>query len=651
MVAEVLFCGQLIEPVKWRNGVMAGFIVFPHSDEQPAGWGEPYYATDGSPIWPGTPDGENPNRAIGYTADGWRMKRSSMWQVAGAIDWWGPWKSDKQEKRFVVSVNGPNARHFNPGGVFQYDGDDKHHEIYMDGKLLSIAPLPVLGAALCQWEKLNPDGNYVTTYTLVCVCKDGTSEVALARPGSLSGTAYDSVTDDMRTGLKKYRSDTNPNGWVVVCNASMPSGAAPPETPYFFGADAQQARAMRRVVKEFTNEEGETKTQNAYAEAIFTFNPATNTGNIGYIEPAEDEMVRYHEDIVKTHPTWTDPIEGDNWQEDIVIANTEQRGTVKIAVEWNYDVNDWVYGWLEIFDRRRIEQYWTEGTSGTNIGNYTGRRYPPGDVPFPGDHTAAPWLGVSERRTLKIGKLISAPIVSVTIGYGQSGSKQLAETGVEDNSEDPYFYFWDSLDMFIHHLDMRSMLIAGRIRYDTMLLPQSGPNYGMLEWYYEIMETASPSMSDVPWDEDSFFYRHTSETSLPYNALFFEWYRSTMNTWPDAYDFSWDTTDYQGAVSTANSGGSKYDPELDTYYLPGFFDTVENPNFHRFDVDDYFMLVQHCHREGQFSSDEKDNMLVTYEYIHEGKNEPEQGQRLYPVDGVLADICKGGEKFHGGGVM
>jgi hypothetical protein len=78
---------------------------------------------------------------------------------------------------------------------------------------------------------------------------------------------------------------------------------------------------------------------------------------------------------------------------------------------------------------------------------------------------------------------------------------------------------------------------------------------------------------------------------------------------------------------------------------------VENPNFHRFDVDDYFMLVQHCHREGQFSSDEKDNMLVTYEYIHEGKNEPEQGQRLYPVDGVLADICKGGEKFHGGGVM
>src|SRR5512141_574030 len=550
-MSEPVFTTLLTEPIKYEEGVQAGFIVFPHSDEVPKGWGEPYFDANKNPIWPGTPNTDqnpapNVNRAVGIVKNNvWKMRRSADWQVAGAIDWWGPWKTTKHTKRKVLSWHGPPERYFNPNNAFVYSNlNPKHKEIYTDGKLLDIAPYPVLGAALTTWNKPKTEGTGTEPETLlVVIVKNGAIDEAYSKVAG-GVTIYAKVTDEMRMAKSRIQSDEFPNGWTFCGAFKGPSGMVDPEVPWFFNGDGTKARTMRRQVKTFTNERQQEKTQNAYVELFFTFNPSTKGCSFDYTD--EDKKFTYKEVCKKTHPTWTD-VEADqwglyhDWQEDTVDLKVTCKGTVKVAVDWSTVDNAWRYAWFDVDDYRWETQFWTVGIDDpgaphTNNGSHTGKRYPASAVPKPGDHTENPWMYVREFRWLKMGKEMANPALALAIGIAVVGTKQFAQTGVYDPNVDPIFYFWESLDVFLHHFDLRTFLITGRMRYDAIYVPQDGAGVGTQRYYSEIMEWGAV-VPNWPWDESSFFSRYTTPVGADANSVFY-WTREQMQSWPEAYDIT-----------------------------------------------------------------------------------------------------------------
>lgn len=661
------FSAVLMEPVKYKSGVAAGFIVFPRSQEVPTGWGEPYETADGTPIWPGTAGGPNPNRLVGYLTDdsAWKMKRSKIYQVAGAIDWWGPWINTKtKKKRYVVSCNGPVSRYWNPAGAFVYGSSETHQEVYMNGRLLSVAPFPVLGAALCTWNKPNENGQGTTKETLlVVICKNGTyDEMYCRKRGSL--TLYEEVTEELRIAMSALKSDNTPDGWEKIATSLADTGSYPPETPWFWNELGTAARTIRRRTETFTNEEGESKTQDQHVELGFTFNPTNKTGSfVSYINQVS--QIQYSETVSKTHPTWTDMVADQwglyhDWQEDWLEWEGTQTGRIKVAVDWSNDLNAWVYGWFDVDDRRRANQYWTVGIDPmgmqhTNYGSHAGTAYPPSDpyVPQIRDHTESQWLGIDERRSLLIGRTATNPLLKFVVGYGQSGTKS-AYDGLPDG-EDTAFYYWESFDVHIHHADLRSMLIVGLIRFDQMLVNDVTAG---LTYHYEENEMGSVE-SEWSFTEADFFSSYTAEIE-EWDWPWIGFDRATMEDWPEAYEEAWSVSDYQGEWGTANDNEDIFSPDIKDYYLSALFHptgptpdgtTIENPQFRRRTLNDIFLHPDRCYREGQFSSAENNSQLVTFEFQNRATREMEVATRLYPVDDDLSNLTKGGTKFNGGGTI
>lgn len=662
-MSDPIFSAALIEPVKYTTGVEAGFIVFPHSEDQPLGWGEPYLDSNGQPIWPGTPStaeepAPNVNRGVGWHSGegGWKLRRSPYWQVAGAIDWWGPWRDSKQTKRRVLSWNGPNGRYFNPGN-FAYEGNYRNQEIYTDGKVLDIAPYPVLGAALTTWDKPKQDGTGTSPEMLLLVIvKNADTDEAYYK---VVGQAmpYEALTDDIRTNLSKLQSDRNPNGWVLCGTFKAPGDALPADTPWFFSMDGTKARAMRRVTKDFTNEYGEEKSQTALIELLFIFRQDTKGCNFDYSD--EDRKFTYSEFATKTQPLWTDAVADQyglyhDWQEDVIEAYYRCTGRLKVAVDWSITDNNWRYAWFDVLSTRTNLQYWTTGVDDplmnhSNHGSHTGKRYPPSSIPQPGDHTENAWFGVREACRLLMGTDEYNPTLAFTLGSGYASTKQFANTGNFNLSEDPYLYFWDSVDVFLHHFDLRSFLIVGRIRYDAIIIPQDGPQLGTMKYYHEILEWGAVDPT-IPWGEESFFSRYTSAMGST-SSDFFSWTREAMEAAPPTYDLSWTVTDYQAERGTANDGGAIFLPTFHSYTHGGILSqNTENPHLLRFQVNDYFLHPTHCYRGGQYSSAENNTQLIAYTYHDDNTNTMQQANRLYPA-GDLSAVCRGGTQFQGGGVL
>lgn len=137
--------------------------------------------------------------------------------VSGNTDWKGWYVNGKPTK--AVSWQGPKSRYFPDGAPFTPN-------IYYNGELYSVAPYPVLGAALNQ----DASGN---TW-IVAICQNGSNDVVLKRP----------LTRNTSTEL--YDPQFHPEGWRMLEEFTPLSGFLPPDRPWFFNGTGTQAQTLRK---------------------------------------------------------------------------------------------------------------------------------------------------------------------------------------------------------------------------------------------------------------------------------------------------------------------------------------------------------------------------------------------------------------------
>jgi hypothetical protein len=137
---------------------------------------------------------------------------------AGNIDWKG-WFVGGVPTR-VVTWMGPTTRYF-PDGL----GDRFAAEIFQHGQVYSVAPLPVLGAAI------NRDTN--GKEWLVAICRDGLGDVVYRRPNrkSESPALFDAVA--------------NPDGWQQIGFLPPQPLAESAQAPWLFNGTGTEAQTMR----------------------------------------------------------------------------------------------------------------------------------------------------------------------------------------------------------------------------------------------------------------------------------------------------------------------------------------------------------------------------------------------------------------------
>ena len=160
-------------------------------------------------------DGIGGSRYI-YRENGKWVLSSEQGLVFGNIDWKGWYVNGKPTQ--VLSWQGPASRYFPGNGGFTPN-------VYYNGELFSVAPYPVLGAAL------NKDAAGVSW--IVVICRNGNNDMVLKRP----------FTKNTSTDL--YDPVLNPEGWNVLGEFALQSGYAPPDRPWFFNGSGTEAQTMR----------------------------------------------------------------------------------------------------------------------------------------------------------------------------------------------------------------------------------------------------------------------------------------------------------------------------------------------------------------------------------------------------------------------
>ena len=161
-------------------------------------------------------DGIEGSRYI-YRESGQWVLSSQQGLTFGNIDWKGWYVDGKPTK--VLSWQGPRSRYFPNGGGFTPN-------VYNDGDLFSVAPYPVLGAAL---NKDTTGGNW-----LIVICQNGNNDIVLRRP----------FTKDTSAAL--YDAILHPEGWTVLGEFTPQSGFYSPDRPWFFNGSGTEAQTMRK---------------------------------------------------------------------------------------------------------------------------------------------------------------------------------------------------------------------------------------------------------------------------------------------------------------------------------------------------------------------------------------------------------------------
>jgi len=650
------FSAVLMNPIKYKDGIGAGFIVFPHSDAVPEGWGEPYFADDGSPIEPGTEGGPNPNRLVGYVDAVWKRFKNKRYQAVGNIDWRGPWKSLDMKKRLILTWNGPTARYWNPQGAFIYDGNPDAHEIYRDGKVLVVAPYPVLGAALTQHTDAKTQE---TVQTLVVLCKNGMlEEVYVKRPWP-SPVIRENMTDAVRETMKLLKDEQNPNGWMLIATSYELEGSYAPDAPWFFNEEGTMAKTIKRSERIYTDELGEERTEDKYVEVTMTYTPSVNNALFYDTDESGQNTITYWQTCDRfSDRIWYDP-DGHKWSEDGTNFTIFTRGTVRVAVDWDTDAYDWVYGFLDVDCGRTGSQYWTVGVDGAgepnpkNTGSHVGYRYPPSDVPFIDDHTEQVWLGAKENVYLLVGPDSANPDLKFYLGWGLIGSKSMMFGG-SPQDQDWTFAFWDSIDVHLHHLDLRSKLIVGYVRYDSYHYDDA---VTQVYYYNEKMEIYGNDFN-VPVQTGSVIARNTSaQENLVNGDAGVGWTRAQKDAWASvnvAQEIVCST--FQNRWSTINDDHALWEPDFKSFYYMGFWQPagaaefgVENTFFRRRELNDYLIHPDRCYREGVFATNEENQTLFSFKYVALDDKGATQNiaTHLYP-EGDLGALVSG-DQYHQGG--
>lgn len=632
-------------PQKWNLGIVTGFIVLPHDNTNQNGWGEPFEDEFGNPLPIGTPDGINPSRLIGIT-DEWKKKWGKKSQIAGAIDWKGNWinpdnQTDNQEKRHCLSWNGHVSRYWNPTSenvdpeyIYDDDIESRSNEIYMGGQILTVAPFPVLGAAL--YTDNNDD------LRIVAICKDAELDVAYTMQMQ-HPKIYEAITLDWKKAQV--------HKWDFAASFKLQDNddikALFAETPWFFNTDGTSARTMRRSKKTYTDEGGTDRVDDVWIEYTFNISTFSNMGifnNLGF----DDNNIPfiYTENIEKTHPTWTD-LEPDGvglyheWQEDIVISDIDLTGEIKIAVDWSFENKAWVYMWIKYVISRRHAQYFTVGidppvlevppdpTNYSNFGSHDGKRYPPSPNSSEGDHTETEWISINEVVTLESGKKYDKIDHSFVIGWGFVGTdsfitgqpySQNGETQQKNNQ----LRYIDSFDVWVHHVDLRTKLISGYVNYT------SAQKIGDDISYTESHKEWSGVGENMPFTGGYFFMQHDTPVTVypsPSSGYAIGFTRTVMETWPEELQDSYTRTNYTGALSTDNDNEEIFAPSFKDFYANDVFTVPANaispPETERFEkrtIMDYLMAMPYRGRNnriGVFGSTESDEHITNYEFFDE----------------------------------
>ena len=410
-------------PQKWLDGDIQ-FIIFPHSNIAPNGWGAP--VSNNIP----TIDGENPNSLLSlntYTyswANTWAIPHK---QIAGNIDWKGgvnfgdvPEDIDNNLDYYnnnytILTWNGPINRYWNPkgfgyefggndlltyyygafhtkqafatnvlidifgtnnaDGYYDYDIETKSNEIYKDGGYLTAAPYPVLGAAIVN-ESINENLDYedgLKKYILA-ICKNGENDVAFYTE-LISPTNVEDIID-----LNSWKSDRI-SEWLEIAlfpKQTVNNDVALVEpTPWHFNRFGNQARTMRLTERTYVDEGGTEKTDKIWSEYVFNVSFIKNDNNILEVEGffnnlgvSVDDGIVFSDSCIKTVDNWVVPSHpdyppdapvGETLREDYIKQDIIIKGKLKVAVDWSNEENTWIYAWINYDCATLIEQFTSYG--------------------------------------------------------------------------------------------------------------------------------------------------------------------------------------------------------------------------------------------------------------------------------------------------
>lgn len=665
-MSALKFTNPFMRPVRYDGGPKYGFVLFPHSETTPTGWGDPTVDKDGKPIEPGTVGGPNPNRLLAYRNDQWRSYRKPRYQVAGPIDWKGPLTvpDNPTSKRYVLSYWGPNSRHFNFGN-FEYGSDDKHREIYLNGKLLAIAPLPVLGAAirLFTYPKM-VDGvmSEVEEKWLVAILKDGSSDSVWTRPLPVAKN-YWSVTAQDRYDMVQPKTDALPDGWQNIGSLPAQANARAPETPWFFNESATKAVALRRTEKTFDDGSGSNVTEDVFIQYSVTVSMTEQYKNSVFSVAALETDCRfdYSEQTEKYRETWVYQTTHD-WQEDIYEGVVYIAGQMLIAAEYKGD--ELMKAYWDQSAYRAMWQYWSLGiddpgepssNAGRTDGEWVNRTayskiYT--NMILPGQHRTQQWMSSEEYVKLRIVNTVSAKTeLDYYLQYTRGGTKSLFESGQDSNS-DNQLYFWESIVVYLHHLDLRvPYLVGGADAVSNFYATTSGGRSSTVErtqWMQPGAGATDPYANAQSYPFFNRYSQFSTGVSLPADT---QWDRTEMLTWPTTVSQSLTRLTYKGGWLDPNAGEALYTPYFWAMYDNTFYTSNGVTWEMRIWPIEHMLGGEKAYLpNGAYGVDEGGHYLAHFEY-----EDPQSGGTgiaygLVP-DGDMITAMTYGDRFSPGGVL
>lgn len=205
-------------PVEYKNET-ARFFCTP-TLESGEGWGSPFVDGDGKPLPYGTLGGEWIAKAIFLRDDEWKAHHRGGTHQFGEIDWY-TYTEDEQVVR--ISYHGTSGRHIHDG--FEYGSDILHQLIYFKGKVLCVAPAPVMGASLF----IDDRGKW---WVVAITHTNGVDEVFYRKVHSSLTLLY--ALDNFGDLSDKFRNG-NPHGWksAGILNIESLGEVLKPTTPFF----------------------------------------------------------------------------------------------------------------------------------------------------------------------------------------------------------------------------------------------------------------------------------------------------------------------------------------------------------------------------------------------------------------------------------
>lgn len=585
--------GPFSVATKWEVPTVSGFLVYPAATADSPGWGFPIYPLDANGmedvtkgrIFPGTYGAEGQYTAIVKPGSSWVERKTKEIQSVGPVNWWGPVRPTSVDtstpRRFVLSYWGPKSRHFADGHV--YGTSSNHNYIYMDGGVLSIAPGPVLGAAL---RAMTTEDKYkfpTSSYWLIAACVEGTSEVVYRRP--MDSVAYQcNLIPEVEARLRQIEDLDNPSGWHKIGAVTL-SDFLPPTTPWFFNESGTQMSAIRLSLKTFDASPGVSVTETIGSHIRVSIGADTvSTSNF-----TNDPPFSYKEIGKKQNfGIWTTPpdIYGytHTFEEHQLDCKATMSGTQIVAVDYVHDV-EIVVRLSMVLERGFVKDfmYGTDPVGVPALLNNHGIVDNPDsigvlDPPDLRDHRASLWYydSVVEKLTFAVG--------GVSYSYTTESTRQDADSPVTKNLVSSIFE-----RQHIRYLDVRMPVIlskyeAEEVRWgagppgDPVLSGvTSGDGLGRRVAFYtagqtgllikrtkelicvdmEVVEGRTAILQEVidsSGDDQWSAFGNEPPAPLRTGSLT-DW--DTMKTWESDFTWTWTYKSYVGNRPTLNDDDSK----------------------------------------------------------------------------------------------